>query len=233
MSQIRKIAITLTLGALFCAGAPGKGAQAAVVAVPGGSLLNNLHVQSMVDLKFKKVVRQGYDVSCGAAAVATLLKYYWGQKAVTEKHVIEAMIELGNKEAIQKYGFSLLEIKRFAEEEGYVSRGYRLKGIGILQRLKVPAITLVNVRGYAHFVVVKGTADGYVFVADPAFGNRTVPVREFDKEWNSVVLVVLSKTKKANNEFTLEQSAHLKSKDMVPLLNQTLHTVIPPSFGEF
>lgn len=206
-----------------------------MVPVPGvgGMLLNNIHVENLVSLKFKKVVRQAYDLSCGAAAVATLLKYYWNEDDVTEKGIIESMVEIGDQEKIQKFGFSLLEMKRFVEKAGYVSRGFRLKNADTLARLKVPVISLISVRGYAHFVVIKSVKNGHVFIADPAFGNRVVPLQSFYDEWNKVILVVLSDSRRARNEFSLEQKMRINNADVVPLLNQTLRTVVVPTAGEF
>jgi hypothetical protein len=157
-------------------------ASAATLPVPvPGQALFNVRVRSFVELRFENVVRQAYDVSCGAAALATLLQYYYGEQ-VTEREVIEAMFEAGNKDKIRQEGFSLLEMKRFAERRGYVSRGYRIADVHRLRELTVPAISLVTVRGYAHFVVIKGVAQGQVFVADPAFGNRSRPLETFAQE---------------------------------------------------
>jgi hypothetical protein len=198
--------------------------------VPGQTLLN-VRVRSLVERRFENVVRQAYDVSCGAAALATLLRYYYGEQ-VTEREVIETMLELGNKEKIHKEGFSLLEMKRFAERRGYVSRGYRIADVHKLGELKVPAISLVTVRGYAHFVVIKGVAQGQVFVADPAFGNRSRPLESFAQEWNGMVLVVLSQTRTGNSAFTLDPTLKARASDVMLILDRGLRS-LPPAAGEF
>ena len=166
-------------------------AGAAQFGLPGRSGYLNVRVKSFAELRFKNMIRQAYDVSCGAAALATIMKFYYGAENVTEQEVIKGMLEIGDKEKIRKYGFSLLELKRYAESRGYLSTGFRMKDVNALSKLKVPAIGLIDVRGYKHFVVIRGVSRGHVYVADPAFGNRIKALPSFDKEWNEVLLLVV------------------------------------------
>jgi predicted double-glycine peptidase len=225
-------ALTALLGPLAIAACSGPSAQATggLVAVPGGILLS-APVRSLVELRFTNVVRQKHDLSCGAAALATILSYYYGDD-VSERTIIDAMIEIGTREKILKDGFSLLELKRFAEKEGYVSAGYRLQKVDDLVKVKVPSIALVNVRGYAHFVVIKGVVGGQVYVADPAFGNRARSLESFAREWNQVILVVLSPTRSGNATFIEDGTLRSRPGEVMLLLDRTLQS-ITPRFGEF
>ncbi|MEE8492443.1 MAG: C39 family peptidase [Nitrospirales bacterium] len=218
------------VASLILVGALPATAGAVLFQVPGHTLLN-VRVRSLVELRFKNVVRQAYDISCGAAAMATLLKYYYAEQ-VTEGEAIEAMLTLGDKEVIQKEGFSLLEMKRFAERRGYVSAGYRIKDVQKLSKLTVPAITLVNVRGYAHFVVVKGVAQGQVFIADPAYGNRSRPLDSFAGEWNNVILLVMHETRAGHSAFTLDPTLKAPASDVMLIRDRGLRS-ISPGAGEF
>jgi uncharacterized protein len=204
--------------------------EAASVPVPGRDLLN-VPVQSLVALRFKNVVRQAYDISCGAAALATLLKYYYGEQ-VTEHDIVQAMLKLGDAAKIREEGFSLLEMKRYAQQQGYVVGGYRIDDVHHLNRLNVPVITLMSIRGYAHFVVIKGVADGQVFIADPAFGNRSQSLEKFAREWNRAILVILSNTNAGQNAFTLDPTLKAPMRDVVLLLDRALHAITPAA-GEF
>jgi len=223
--KIRRVTLGLVL-----VGALPTLAAAVPFQVPGHTLLN-VPVRSITELRFKNVVRQAYDLSCGAAAMATLLKYYYAED-VTEQQAVGAMLELGDKEKIQKDGFSLLEMKRFAEQRGYVSAGYRVNDIQNLTKLKVPAITLITVRGYAHFVVIKGIQQGQVFLADPAFGNRSRPLDSFASEWNNVILVVLSESSPGESAFTLDSTLKAPTSDIMPILDRGLRSIAPRP-GEF
>ena len=55
----------------------------------------------------------------------------------------------------------------------------------------LPAIVLLNDRGYRHFVVVKGLHRGRVLVGDPARGTRAIPRADFDRLWDNRVLFVV------------------------------------------
>jgi predicted double-glycine peptidase len=41
----------------------------------------------------------------------------------------------------------------------------------------------VNLSGYPHFVVFRGATHNSVLVADPAFGNVTMPIEKFENAW--------------------------------------------------
>jgi hypothetical protein len=148
-------------------------------------------VETFRDQRFRYVVPQQLDFSCGAAALATLFRFYYDDP-VGEGEIITEMLVGGDADRIRREGFSLLDMKHFAEARGYETKGFRLEP-GVLDRLAIPTVALVNTRGYAHFVVLKGARDGDVYLADPALGQRRVPVEEFEQEWGGVVLFVAKK----------------------------------------
>jgi predicted double-glycine peptidase len=41
----------------------------------------------------------------------------------------------------------------------------------------------VDFNGYNHFVVFRGTRGNRILVADPAWGNRTLTIDEFEDAW--------------------------------------------------
>ena len=203
------------------------GEVAATSLVPGaGGARFNVKVKSLVDMRFKRVVRQKYDLSCGAAALATLFKYFYGDET-DEKQIIDGIMEFGDKEKIEKDGFSMLELKKFGERIGYEAKGYRIKNVESLTKLKIPVLTLTNTRGYNHFVVIKGVKDGVVFIADPAFGNRSVPLDDFDDEWNNVVLVFASTTNGGNNAFTFDPTLRARKQHVQLMIEQGLFHIRP------
>ena len=144
----------LTLAIALCLVVGFTGAVHANSLIPGaGGARFHVKVKSLVDMRFKKVVRQQYDLSCGAAAMATLLKYFYGDDT-DERQIIDGILEFGDQEKIKKDGFSMLELKKFGEREGYVGQGYRIEQADALARVQIPVLTLVNTRGYNHFVVI-------------------------------------------------------------------------------
>jgi predicted double-glycine peptidase len=53
---------------------------------------------------------------------------------------------------------------------------------------KTWVIVPIRVKGFDHFVVVKGVAAGHIFLGDPGFGNLTMRVDRFQKIWNGGIV---------------------------------------------
>lgn len=145
-------------------------------------------VLSLRERKFVKIIPQSRDYSCGAAAMATILTYHFGRDT-SETGAIREMLEVADFEVVKKKGFSLLDLKKYAENIGYRAGGYRVKP-ELLAKITKPTIVLVDVRGYSHFVVLKGVREEGVFLADPAWGNRIMNFQNFQKAWNGVVFAL-------------------------------------------
>ena len=143
-------------------------------------------VRSLLEMRHDKVVVQDFDLSCGAAALATILTYQHGD-SVSEREVARGLIQrqeyLENPGLVRsRFGFSLLDLKRFVERRGYQGVGLgQLEMDGLVAR--APAIVPVNFVGYSHFVVFRGMLDDNVLIADPAFGNRTMSRVRFEQGW--------------------------------------------------
>jgi uncharacterized protein len=140
------------------------------------------------DIPFRTVIRQQYDFSCGSAALATLLKFHYG-KNTNEAEIFQAMYLAGDQEKIQKVGFSLLDMKQYLDRNGFPSDGYRMTLDDVL-KTGVPAITVIAIGAYRHFVVIKGVQNDMVLVGDPALGLKTYPKADFEKIWNGIVFMI-------------------------------------------
>ncbi|MGY0557554.1 MULTISPECIES: C39 family peptidase [unclassified Lysobacter] len=167
-------------------------AQASEVAfsgvLPNGAVYTG-NVESMREGRFRNVVRQQTDYSCGASALATILRYAYNLDA-DEKTVIQGMLGVSDAELVAQRGFSLLDIKHYVESLGMRGRGYRVTEAR-LRTLRVPGLVLMDVRGFRHFVVLKQVVDGYAEIADPILGNRSVPIEEFLESWPSRAVFVV------------------------------------------
>jgi predicted double-glycine peptidase len=73
---------------------------------------------------------------------------------------------------------------------GYQADGYQ-SDLETLASAGIPAIALINYRGYRHFVVVKGVRAGRVLLADPALGTRLVTEGDFAGMWENGVLFII------------------------------------------
>ncbi|MBN8847513.1 MULTISPECIES: C39 family peptidase [unclassified Sphingomonas] len=171
------------------------------VDAPGRAAGFTVRVRSWAEIPFRTIVRQRYDYSCGSAAVATLLTYQYGTPT-DETQPFKAMYEKGDQTKIREKGFSLLDMKNYLLARGFGAQGYRL-GIEDMRALGKPMIALINVRGYTHFVVVKGARGGRVLIGDPARGLLKVPDAEFAKMWSGIALIVTDPPTGVSGAFNL------------------------------
>jgi predicted double-glycine peptidase len=91
-------------------------------------------------------------------------------------------------------GFSLLDLKRFAQAAGLQAEGYGGMTLEELAALDAPAIVPVRIHGLDHFVVMRGVVGGRVVLGDPAFGNLTVSVGQFRGLWKGGIAFVVTAT---------------------------------------
>src|SRR3546814_6567870 len=108
-------------------------------------------IRSLRDLRFRELVQQRYDFSCGSAALASLLQYGYGMD-VSEQELIKQMMVGANPEEVIRNGFSMLDMKRYVEAVGMRAHGYRIEP-DALYRLQIPVIALLDIKGYRHFVL--------------------------------------------------------------------------------
>jgi hypothetical protein len=145
-------------------------------------------VRSVVERRQDRVVLQHFDLSCGAAALATILTYQHGDP-VSERQVALGLINRGeylsNPQLVRlRQGFSLFDMKAFVERRGYRGEGLaNLDFAGLLAR--APAIVPLRIHGFRHFVVLRGAQGGNVLLADPAFGVRSMPLDAFLAAWEA------------------------------------------------
>ncbi len=137
-------------------------------------------------MRQENVVIQQWDISCGAAALATVLRYQFGDN-VTEREIATSLMNreeyLANPNIVRmREGFSLLDLKRFVDARGYEGIGYGQLDFARLVQL-APVIVPVSFQGYQHFVVFRGVRGNRVLLADPAFGSRTMLIARFERAW--------------------------------------------------
>lgn len=239
-SRWNYIAAALVAGALFSVTATIESssyAQAAVIGgiLPTGGDVVDEHVVSLREELFHNVIRQHTDFSCGAAAMATVLRYAYNLE-VDETSIIAEMLKVSDPLVVRERGFSMLDMKRYANAIGLQGIGFRLTFQQALQ-LRVPAIILLNVKGYDHFVVLKKVTPAYVYVADPALGNRRLAAEEFEQGWNGVIFIVKGNDYIADNPLvdvhgpaTAGQLLSGLLATTNPLADATLTEVIAPAY---
>ena len=143
-------------------------------------------VQSLLEIRRKNVMIQNWDLSCGAAALGTLLRYEFGEP-VTEREIARGLISRGeyieHPELVKiREGFSLLDLKRYVQTRGYKGLGFGKLDLNDLME-RAPIMVPINALGYNHFVIFRGVMGDHVLLADPAWGNRTMTLDKFQRMW--------------------------------------------------
>jgi predicted double-glycine peptidase len=150
---------------------------------------------SFKELRERNIVMQKLDYSCGAAALATVFRYYWGAD-VTEETFLRLIPRLKlNAEQIRdrvENGLTLTDLRDMANLAGYQSSMGKVE-FHELAEAKVPVVVGITVRKHDHFAVFRGTDGYYAYLADPIRGNIRVPVCEFEKQWQKNAILVVAK----------------------------------------
>jgi predicted double-glycine peptidase len=140
--------------------------------------------RSIKDLRDGNLVKQRFDFSCGAAALATILRFGFGEQ-VTERQILNDLftgLSPQEQPVVRSTGFSLLHLQRVAQTRGYNAQGFRLEPQQ-LSLLGGPVIVFITPRGYKHFAVLRGVRDDRVYLADPSRGNIRMPAYAFFRDW--------------------------------------------------
>jgi len=187
----------------FSANANNFSANANNIVPPIANFNIDVKVKTWKNLRDARIVKQKFDYSCGAASMATLLNEFYGQ-SLTEVALLKAM-DKGDGRA------SFDDMARVLPEFGFRGVGYALS-FEQLSQLKIPIIVYLKYRKDDHFSVLRGIDKNTVWLADPAFGNRTYSKSQFLDMWETrnnktlkgKILAILpnAKTKQSIDFFT-------------------------------
>lgn len=203
------------LSLMLCLAGLTEAAQMPVAALPGGVMVYK-EVQSLRERKFADLVQQKTDFSCGAAALATVLRQaYWLD--VDEEHVIKGMLVNADQDLVRTQGFSMLDMKRYIESIGMRARGYRIPPEK-LEAVTIPVVVLMDIRGYKHFVVLQRAQKDWVYIGDPVLGHKRYSHEDFVKGWNGIVFAIIGPGYDKTNAL-LDPPAPLTAKNKLDNFN--------------
>lgn len=153
------------------------------------------YIWSYKELQQRQIVMQQLDYSCGAAVLATVIRYYWGDNA-TEAQFLDLMPRLKLTEAQLKdrveNGLTLTDLRDLANIAGYQASMGRVK-FHELRESRVPVIVGITVNKHDHFVVYRGTDGEFAYLADPIRGNVRTTIPAFLEQWQKNAILVIAK----------------------------------------
>ncbi len=123
------------------------------------------------------VVMQLEALECGAASLTMVLAYYG--KWLPLEQVREDC-------GVSRNGSNAKNIAKAAMRYGLAVKAYRYEPEDLLQHGKFPCIIHWN---FNHFVVLKGFKRGKAYINDPAKGDITVLMAEFDEAFTGICLM--------------------------------------------
>lgn len=161
-----------------------------------------LLLKSFKELRDQNVIKQSFDYSCGTAALATILRFYFSENISEQEILGITFLSLSDNEELlkEKQGISLFDLQRTSDILGYRADGFYLLP-EYLKKISRPVIVYIKPNGYEHFAVFKGIYNDRVYLADPSLGNIRMPVYRFLNMWintngKGVVFVMEKKDEK-------------------------------------
>lgn len=175
--------VAITLGLLVSLHSVHADALFPLLGIEGmGLVKRSSSVQSRRD---RDVIFQTSEVTCGPAALATLIQYYLGGKA-TEQEMTTLT------KTLEKGTTTLLSLRDAAKTKGYNAVGYKMTLPQLEQQANISNIpVLVHfAEPQLHYALFVGRIGEWVLICDPALGNVTMEVEEFMEKWDGIALVV-------------------------------------------
>jgi predicted double-glycine peptidase len=140
-------------------------------------------VSSWSEMRNDGVVRQQFDFSCGAASMATVMRYFYnrdvGERGIVGDVLAAKGVNAGARELeASDFALSFADLSDYATTKGFKGIGMALD-IDSLRKLTVPVIIYIKIRNFEHFTVFRGIGEEFVHLADPSFGNMKVKLEKF------------------------------------------------------
>jgi predicted double-glycine peptidase len=186
--------IALFVAVALCGASP-RTAQAQLRApVRDRSNFVSKYVWSYRELANRQIVMQQRDYSCGAATLATVIRYYWGDPVREDQFldILEKMLTVNELKDRIENGLGLTDLRNMANKAGYDATIGKVQ-LNELAEAKIPVIVGITVNGHDHFAVFRGMVNGWVYLADPIRGNLRVGADEFRRQWQKNAILVVAK----------------------------------------
>ena len=179
-------------------------------------------VKNFLELRWNNLTRQGWDISCGAAALSTLLTYH-NNRPFSEMAITLSILKNTDPALVkERGGFSLFDLKRFVNAVGLEGLGYGDMTLDDLEDFSTPAILPIRIKDFDHFVIFRKRIGNNIFVGDPAFGNISFSADTFLEMWKSRIAFYVVST---DERLTFTKNNKVKNKNA--LSPEAMEAAIP------
>ncbi len=123
------------------------------------------------------VIMQMEALECGAASLTMILAYY-GKWLPLEQIRADC--------GVSRDGSNARNVMKAARSYGLIAQGYRYEPEDLKENGKFPCIIHWN---FNHFIVLNGFSKGKAHLNDPAKGNYSVSMEEFDRSFTGICMM--------------------------------------------
>lgn len=174
----------------------------------GAQVTQNLHQSFSLDSSRKgAIIRQTTDATCGPAALASLLKFYFNDPTASEAELTEL------SGTLEKRTTTLLGLRNACRAKGYEAKGFSMTLPQLLQQVETSGVpVLVHYKEPSlHYALVCGRVENFLLISDPSQGQVSVDVTDFLRRWDGYALVV-SSSQPANKDLMKERKASAQTR---------------------
>lgn len=153
------------------------------------------------------IIRQTSEITCGPAALASLLRYYFNDN--TSEHELAEL-----SDTYEKGTTTLLGLRDACIAKGHEAIGYNMTLLQLIREMetgKVPVLVHFN-KPSLHYVLVVGQVDNFILISDPSVGDISMDRCDFLRRWSGKTLVVEPADRAVNSKIVEQrkQSAEIR-----------------------
>lgn len=128
-------------------------------------------------------VKQHDETDCGAACIATISKQYGLSLSISKVRAIAGT---------DKQGTTVYGLVKAVEQLGFTAKGVKGDVKSFFEQFPLPAIAhIVTEDKMLHYVVIHKISKKEVIIADPAYGLKKMPTRQFLGLWTGVLVLMV------------------------------------------
>lgn len=134
---------------------------------------NQVRVESLSEIKFRNIIKQELDYTCGIASLRNIFLNYYNITSSEGELISIAGI---------KPEYSLYDLSLISKQYEINTTGVKLT-VDDLDKVKSPTMLYIKRNNSGHFVILKSKTKNMIKIIDPAWGYLTYTTKQFSKYW--------------------------------------------------